>query len=563
MSDLVRWQPWGEQALAQARQANKPVLLWVHYDGCQWCEVMARECFADAQTSALINAQFVPIRVDRDERPDLDHLYQVAQQLLTRQGGGWPLTMFLDPQDALPFFGGTYFPARPQAGMPGFATVLERVAQYYQQQPQALQAQAEALREALRQTDALGEPLPPDARQLAAARQALQARFDRVNGGWGDAPKFPHVPRIQRLLRDWHATALGDAPDLQALYLATLALQRMAESPLRDADGSFFRYCVDAAWQQPQREKSVTDTASLVSVYADASRATGEALFRRVAAEGAAWLAAQPVAQADGKVALALLDAAAATGNTALQHHASLCLTTIRHTQWRDGRLWATATTAPRPALLDAHLDLINALLAAQAQQWDAAHLHWAVALMQQVLAHFSSDTAPGFFLTADDHEPLAHRSRVLADTSQPAGHSLAIQLLQRLGGLLQRADWQALAGQALAVTLGRAIGQPLAHASLFTALEQALHPPLFAVVRAAEPLLSDWRRALLALYQPRLTVLCLDTESADLPAPLAGCVAQGEAVGWLWAAGETPTPHAALPLLLDALRAAQTPVSN
>lgn len=560
MSDLVRWQPWGVQALADARQANKPVLLWIHYAGCQWCEVMASECFADAQTSALINAQFIPVKVDRDERPELDHLYQVAQQLLTRQGGGWPLTMFLDPQDALPFFGGTYFPAQPQAGMPAFATVLERVAQYYQQQPQALQAQAEALREALRQTDALGEPLTPDVRQLAAARQALQARFDRAHGGWGEAPKFPHVPRIQRLLRDWHATALGEAPDLQALYLATLALQRMAESPLRDVDGGFFRYCVDAAWQQPQREKSVADTASLVSVYADAARATGEPLFRRVAAEGAAWLAAQPLAQADGKLALALLDAAAATGDAALRQHARLCLTTIHNSQWREGRLWSTATAAQRPALLDAHLDLINALLAEQAQQFDVAHLHWAVALMQQVLAHFTAATAPGFFLTADDHEPLPHRSRALADTSQPAGHALAIHLLQRLGGLLQRADWQALARQALAATLGRAVGQPLAHASLFTALEQALYPPLFVVVRAAEPLLSDWRQALLALYQPRVTVLCLDTEPTDLPAALAGCVPQGEAVGWLWAAGETPTPHAALPLLLDALRAAQTP---
>lgn len=555
--DPVHWQPWDAQALALARDSGKPVLLSIGYSGCHWCEVMARESFADAATAQLMNALFVNIKVDRDERPDLDRIYQVAHQLLTRHGGGWPLTMFLMPQDQMPFFGGSYFPLQAHDGMPAFADVLQRVAQYFSQQQPALQAQNSALRDALREADAVGNALPLEPRSLAAARQALQARYDRTHGGWGDAPKFPHAPRIDRLLRDWHATAFDAVPDLQALFLASLALQRMAESPLRDAqDGGFYRYCLTADWQQPEREKSVADNAALLSVYAHAARATGETLFRDTATGIAQWLLQQPDAAHSAHAALALLEAAPALGDDVWVGHADALLQTLQSQQWREGRLYRN--TSALLATLDEHATLLAALLALQTRRFDAARLQWACDLADLLLKHFADPVEGGFCYTADDHEALIHRSRILADDALPAGNSVAIRALRQLGGLLGEQLWIDAAQTALQVCLGRAIQQPLAHASLFTALEEAVHPPLYVVVRGDSLQRETWRSTLDSLYMPRVMVLYIDAQCATLQATLAACVASEDAVAWLWQAGQPAQSYAAPALLLDALRAAQ-----
>jgi uncharacterized protein YyaL (SSP411 family) len=287
----VDWFPWGEEALSKAVRENKPILLSIGYSACHWCHVMAHESFEDMSTAALMNDLFVNIKVDREERPDLDKIYQIAQQLLTHGSGGWPLTMFLTPGDQQPFFGGTYFPKEPRFGMPAFREILARVAQYFREQGSQIAAQNEQLQAALSN---LAPPTLPgvelDASPLAAARGALERSFDSEFGGFTGAPKFPHPTSIERCLRQWHATSRSADPDLKALYMATLTLTRMAQGGLYDQlGGGFARYSVDGAWMIPHFEKMLYDNAQLLCEYARAALATGETLFARAAGATADW----------------------------------------------------------------------------------------------------------------------------------------------------------------------------------------------------------------------------------------------------------------------------------
>ena len=287
----VEWYPWGEAALSRAKQENKPILLSIGYSACHWCHVMAHESFEDEGTAALMNELFVNIKVDREERPDLDKIYQVAQQMLTHGSGGWPLTMFLTPQEQ-PFFGGTYFPKEPRYGMPAFRDLLRRVAQYYREQGEEIAVQSQELQAAL------ASMVPPpdlgavlETQALVSARATLERTFDSTFGGFSGAPKFPHSTSIERCMRQWYATSADTEPDLKALYMASLTLTRMAEGGLYDQlGGGFARYSVDGAWMIPHFEKMLYDNGQLLCEYARAHLATGEALFAKVAHETADWV---------------------------------------------------------------------------------------------------------------------------------------------------------------------------------------------------------------------------------------------------------------------------------
>src|SRR5262245_8931141 len=288
----VDWHPWGAEALELARSSGKPILLSVGYSACHWCHVMAHESFEDPATAQLMNELFVNIKVDREERPDIDKIYQFAHQVLTQRGGGWPLTMFLAHDDQKPFFGGTYFPDKARYGMPAFATILQRVAEYYREQREELRAQNDTLMEVfddLTPAPFVGEALTNA--PLLAVRQQFAATFDKQHGGFGGAPKFPHPGSIDRLMRHWHSTAVTDAPDLDALFMATLTLTRMAEGGIYDQlGGGFARYSVDQYWMIPHFEKMLYDNGALLASYAEAALATGDALFRRIANETGEWL---------------------------------------------------------------------------------------------------------------------------------------------------------------------------------------------------------------------------------------------------------------------------------
>src|SRR5579863_725717 len=287
----VDWYPWGEEALAKALAEKKPIHLSVGYLACHWCHVLEKESFEDEATAAVLNELFVNIKVDREERPDIDRIYQIAQQMITQRGGGWPLTMFLAHEDQQPFFGGTYFPREARYGLPAFKDLLVRVAQFYRERPAELRTQNEALKAAFAQINsppAAGEVQLDDA-PLRADRAQLARVFDTKNGGFGGAPKFPPPQMLTRLLRDWRATTSTSEPDLQALYMTTLTLRRMADGGLNDQlSGGFYRYAVDEFWLIPHFEKMLYDNAALLAVYAQATLATGDPGFARVTGETAA-----------------------------------------------------------------------------------------------------------------------------------------------------------------------------------------------------------------------------------------------------------------------------------
>ncbi len=289
----VDWYAWGAEALERARRENKPILLSIGYSACHWCHVMAHESFEDPHTARVMNELFVNIKVDREERPDLDRIYQIAHQMLAQRGGGWPLTMFLTPDDQRPFFGGTYFPKEPRHGLPAFADLLKRVARYYQEQQGEIRKQNSALAEAF---ESLYPSLPSASQALTdaplkKARTLFEDEFDSRYGGFGAAPKFPHPATLDRMLRHWHATVDQPEADLQALYMSTLTLKRMAEGGINDQlGGGFCRYSVDQYWMIPHFEKMLYDNGPLLALYAQAAIATGDRPFARVAAETAAWV---------------------------------------------------------------------------------------------------------------------------------------------------------------------------------------------------------------------------------------------------------------------------------
>jgi len=288
----VDWYPWGNEALERARAEKKPVHLSVGYSACRWCHVLERESFEDEETARILNDNFVNIKVDREERPDIDRIYQIAQQMLTQRGGGWPLTMFLTHDDQRPFFGGTYFPKEARYGLPAFKDLLLRVAEFYRQHSAELRRQNEALMAAF--ADLNPQPAGPDSElteaPLASLREQLARSFDPRYGGFGGAPKFPHPQTIEWLLRCWHASAGAPEPDLEARHMATLTLRRMAEGGINDQlGGGFCRYSVDEYWTIPHFEKMLYDNGTLLAVYAQAALATGDPSHARVARSIAAW----------------------------------------------------------------------------------------------------------------------------------------------------------------------------------------------------------------------------------------------------------------------------------
>jgi len=283
----VEWYPWGEEAFAAACEQDKPILLSIGYSACHWCHVMAHESFEDPATAEVMNRLFINIKVDREERPDLDRIYQLAHQLLTRRPGGWPLTMFLTPDDRIPFFGGTYFPDRARHGLPAFRDLLEGVAEAWRVRRDEIQVQNEAVIETL--AEMAPTPAPEgttlERTPLAVARRQLEQSFDSVHGGFGRAPKFPHPTQLTRLLRQAERES-----DARAQEMALFSLERMACSGLFDqAGGGFFRYSVDDRWMIPHFEKMLYDNALLLPLYADAWRVSGDPLFSDTAERIAAW----------------------------------------------------------------------------------------------------------------------------------------------------------------------------------------------------------------------------------------------------------------------------------
>ncbi len=288
----VEWYPWCEAALARAKHENKPILLSIGYSACHWCHVMAHESFADVATAKVMNAAFINIKVDREERPDVDKIYQTAQFLLTQRSGGWPLTMFLTPEDQMPFFGGTYFPDTPRHGLPAFQDLLRNIANFFQNRRTEISRQNESMYDALQKIYQPGDAeadLSPDIFDLCD--QYSERAFDARHGGFGNAPKFPHPSSIERLMRYYARSELAANEKPRALHAAIFTLEKMAAGGLYDhLGGGFSRYAVDAHWMIPHFEKMLYDNGPLLALYAQSFALTGAEQFKNVCAETAKWV---------------------------------------------------------------------------------------------------------------------------------------------------------------------------------------------------------------------------------------------------------------------------------
>src|SRR3989454_3644236 len=282
----VDWYSWGEEALARAKAEDKPILLSIGYSACHWCHVMERESFENPDIAQIMNEHFINIKVDREERPDLDDIYQKSAQAFMRRGGGWPLTVFLTP-DQEPFWGGTYFPPTPRYGMPGFPEVLLGVAEAYTKEHEQVQQNVHKVKAGLQHisspqpsTDPLTEEL------LDGAVKDLSSFYEPVHGGFGDAPKFPTPPPFHVLLRQF-----GRAKDPPPLDMTLHSLWKMAAGGIYDhIGGGFHRYSTDGQWLVPHFEKMLYDNAQLVRLYLDGWRLSREPRFKQVVEETLAYI---------------------------------------------------------------------------------------------------------------------------------------------------------------------------------------------------------------------------------------------------------------------------------
>ena len=255
----VDWWEWGEDAFAEARRRDVPVLLSVGYAACHWCHVMAHESFEDPATARVMNERFVSIKVDREERPDVDSVYMEAVQAMTGQGG-WPMTVWMD-HEKRPFFAGTYFPGEPRHGMASFSQVMDAVSTAWQERRDDVTEQAQRLVEAISRTLPAGDT--PDAEVLARAYDQIETNFDPVHGGFGGAPKFPQQPVLEFLLR-----VKGEPWATRAAGMLEKTLDEMAAGGIHDQiGGGFARYSVDAHWLVPHFEKMLYDNAQLARLY--------------------------------------------------------------------------------------------------------------------------------------------------------------------------------------------------------------------------------------------------------------------------------------------------------
>ncbi len=275
----VDWFPWGPDALARAKLLDRPIFLSIGYAACHWCHVMERESFEDAATARVLNERFVSVKVDREERPDLDSIYMAAVQAMTG-GGGWPMSVFLTP-DGQPFYGGTYFPNEPRHGMPSFRQVLDGVSQAWTgQRSEVLAAGSRLVASLVEQSKSMSSARGPviDAELFSAVNASLATSFDKVNGSWGGPPKFPQPMTIEYLLR------VVDAGDPSPANLVRFTLDKMADGGIRDQlGGGFHRYATDAHWLVPHFEQMLYDNAQLARVYLHAWAAFDEPRYREVA----------------------------------------------------------------------------------------------------------------------------------------------------------------------------------------------------------------------------------------------------------------------------------------
>ena len=560
----VDWLPWGEEAFALARDGDRPLLVSIGYSACHWCHVMERESFEDEATAAVMNELFVNVKVDREERPDVDSVYMDAVVALTGQGG-WPLTVFLTPQGE-PFFGGTYFPPEPRHGLPSFVEVLRAVAGAYRERRDDVAAQAEALTEALRRAAAAQPSRQPlTAELLAEAEATLLRQLDPEWGGFGHAPKFPPASALEFLLRR------GAVDEVR------LTLDGMAAGGMYDVvGGGFHRYSVDERWLVPHFEKMLYDNALLVPVYLHGWLLTGEERYREVAertldyllrelrledggfassqdadtdgVEGLTytWTAEEgapaellepfehgrsivrgelddetrarllairerrPQPALDDKVIASwngLALAALAEGARRLERPDLLAAAVELGELLRADPLWRTTRDgrATFPAYLDDYANAAHGFYELHVATGDLRWLRRARRLATVAVAMFEDTKHGGFFLAPSNGERLVARQKSLDDNPLPSGSSMLAFVLLRLARIWGDEKLEQWAVGGLRLVRDLLPRAPQAYAWALCALDLHLSPPReLAIVGGAE---SDVARAALRRFDPNAVV--------------------------------------------------------
>ena len=429
----VDWQEWGPQALQLSRDTGKPILLSIGYSACHWCHVMAHESFEDDETARIMNALFINIKVDREERPDIDQIYQTAHAMLAERSGGWPLTMFLAP-DTTPFFGGTYFPKTARYGLPGFRDLLTRVSNHYQEKPQEIAEQNGRMRAALAQRH---ESKPRadigltanalNREPIDAARQLIAQSFDARLGGFGRAPKFPHPEMMEFCLRHF-----AQSGDVDARHMALFTLEAMCKGGIFDQlGGGFARYSVDAEWAIPHFEKMLYDNGPLLRLLAEASLIAENlkqgAHFRHSMEATAAWVLREMQSPAGGYYST--LDA---------------------DSEGHEGKFYVWTPAEVEPLLTP--------------DEWRVARAHWGLDLAANFEDHFWN-----FFVAAPvaeaDSEMIetaraklfaARKSRIHPGRDEKiltSWNALMIEGMARASRVAGRAEWLLSAERALTFT--------------------------------------------------------------------------------------------------------------
>jgi uncharacterized protein YyaL (SSP411 family) len=504
-NDPIDWYPWSPEALAKAKKQNKPIFLSIGYSTCHWCHVMAKESFADAEIGKLLNASFIAIKVDREERPDIDSVYVAAARVFTGEAG-WPLNAILTP-DGKPFFAASYLPKDK------LRALLEQTAVTWRDQPSTLDATGEMIAQTLRASIAGHEPLTADI--LRRGYDQLAARFDATNGGFLPAPKFPAPHQLMFLLRYWRRT--GDA---KALAMVETTLRAIRGSAIYDARAfGVHRYVSDAAWREPHYEKMLYDQALLAMACIEAWQATGKPFYRDTARElftyvlrdlrapdGTFYSAhdADVRTRRDEKILTdwnGLMIAALATGASAFDEPAYAEAAVRAAGVFTRGPL-RHAGAAP---FLDDYAFLIWGLLNLYEATFDVRWLEQALVLSRESIRRFRAVDGL-FYITGSDAEALLVRPRELTDGALPSGNSIQLLNLIRLARITADPTWQQHADALMRAASDAVSLAPSESTAMLSAVDFALGPSYEIVLAGSD--VRAFQRVLAATFVPNKVVL-------------------------------------------------------
>ncbi|MGZ5440561.1 MAG: thioredoxin domain-containing protein [Thermoanaerobaculia bacterium] len=507
-SNPVDWYPWGDEAFAVAKKTNKPIFLSIGYSTCHWCHVMEKESFADPEIAKLMNEAFVAIKVDREERPDLDSVYLAVTRALTGDAG-WPNNVILTP-DGKPFFAASYIPKEK------FRALIPRISSMWLEQRERVVANAEMITRTLQAKPVAGDSLGVDV--LTKGYRQLASRFDATHGGFLPEPKFPTPHHLMFLLRYWHRTK-----DAKALEMAETTLRAMRKGPLWDGrDGGFHRYSSNANWSEPHYEKMLYDQALLALAYLEAYQATRKEEYAKTArdiftyvlrdlrAPSGAFYAAMDADEAyyagkkaakpgrDEKIIAdwnGLMIAALAYGANVLDEPKYA----------EAGTRAADAVVAKRRRFLDDSAFLVWGLLNLYEATFDIRHLETAIALNEEATKLFR-DSAGRFYITPENAETLLVRPREVGDGAIPSGNSVQLMNLVRLSRITANEAYEKQAAELLRTASDEVSLAPVAATYLLSALDFSLGPS-FEIVLSGDDV-SAMRRAVFAPFVPNKVVV-------------------------------------------------------